>query len=402
MKPGRNDLCPCGSGKKFKKCHLNMPPIIPHAMPSAPNLPPEVWRDIQEHRLAEQARVETFGQIRPTVHISDFKGYRFVAVRGRLYFSTKWRFFSDFLFEYGKIQFGQDWLDAQKAIYFSEQHPLYLWTKQTAAYLENKPKRPDGSLEAEPIGAFTACNNFYYDLYTVDDNGLLNDALLTRLKHRDQFQGAMHELFAEATCLRAGFTIIRENEKDPDRRHVEFVAVHKVTGQHILVEAKSRHRAGVLGRPGVQQHSPDLRFRRLINDAVAKDPSNPLALFVDVNLPFERAKRFFTLEPGPPIRPSQAMRALLDKVREEHGGLDPYNLLVLSNHPQHYSNDERRAPGSQLGAIISQMPRVPVFRQEALADLMKAANLYGNVPTHFPPDRNEHPTRRSTPENPGR
>lgn len=20
-KPGRNDLCPCGSGKKFKKCH---------------------------------------------------------------------------------------------------------------------------------------------------------------------------------------------------------------------------------------------------------------------------------------------------------------------------------------------------------------------------------------------
>ena len=22
MKIGRNDLCPCGSGKKFKKCHL--------------------------------------------------------------------------------------------------------------------------------------------------------------------------------------------------------------------------------------------------------------------------------------------------------------------------------------------------------------------------------------------
>ena len=22
MKVGRNDLCPCGSGKKFKKCHL--------------------------------------------------------------------------------------------------------------------------------------------------------------------------------------------------------------------------------------------------------------------------------------------------------------------------------------------------------------------------------------------
>lgn len=21
--PGRNDKCPCGSGKKFKKCHIN-------------------------------------------------------------------------------------------------------------------------------------------------------------------------------------------------------------------------------------------------------------------------------------------------------------------------------------------------------------------------------------------
>ncbi len=23
-KPGRNDPCPCGSGKKYKKCHLNI------------------------------------------------------------------------------------------------------------------------------------------------------------------------------------------------------------------------------------------------------------------------------------------------------------------------------------------------------------------------------------------
>lgn len=25
MKVGRNDPCPCGSGKKFKKCHLGQP-----------------------------------------------------------------------------------------------------------------------------------------------------------------------------------------------------------------------------------------------------------------------------------------------------------------------------------------------------------------------------------------
>jgi hypothetical protein len=29
MKPGRNELCWCGSGRKFKKCHLNTNIDIP-------------------------------------------------------------------------------------------------------------------------------------------------------------------------------------------------------------------------------------------------------------------------------------------------------------------------------------------------------------------------------------
>jgi hypothetical protein len=234
-----------------------------------------------------------------------------------------------------------------------------------------------------------ACNNFYYDLYTVDDNSLLDDDLLSRLKHREQFQGAMHELFAEATCLRAGFTIIQENEKDTSRRHVEFTAVHKLTGQHVLVEAKSRHRAGVLGRAGAMDSSPDLKFRCLINNAVTKDPNNPLAVFVDTNLPFDRANRFYTPRSRDPIIPSAAMAALMERVRKDYGGVDPYNILVFSNHPQHYPDDDRIAPGSHWSGFISQKTRVPVYHQQALFDLVKAVNLYGNVPTHFPPDRSQ-------------
>ena len=74
----------------------------------------------------------------------------------------------------------------------------------------------------------------------VADNNTLDDVLLARLKHRDHFQGARHELFAEATCLRAGFTVEHENERDGTRKHVEFVAVHKATGQRLSVEAKSK------------------------------------------------------------------------------------------------------------------------------------------------------------------
>jgi hypothetical protein len=368
-----------------------MPPLtsMRPAVPSGPPIPPHILRQFEEHRLREQARVAAFGQIREPVHIPDYAGYRFVAVRGRLFYSKKWRFFTDFLFEYGQIMFGQEWLEVQKNSVVADHHPLYIWRKQAYAYMQQQKPQPDGTFAGAPNGPMAACNNFYYDLYTVDDNSLLDDDLLARLKHRDQFQGAMHELFAEATCLRAGFTIIRENEKDPNRKHVEFVAVHKSTGQHILVEAKSRHRAGVMGRPGARDASADLKFRRLINDAVAKDPNNPLAIFVDTNLPPERAHRFYAPHSTNPVVPSMAMSALMEKVRRDYGGVDPYNLLVFSNHPQHYSDDNQIAPGSRWAGFISQKTRVPVFHQQALLDLFTAVNLYGNVPTHFPPDRNQ-------------
>jgi hypothetical protein len=387
MKVGRNELCPCGSGKKLKKCHLAMP-AVSRAEQVGPTIPPHILKNIEEHRLQEQARVETFGEIRPIIHLPDYAGYRFVVVRNRLYYSKTWRFFTDFLFEYALTRFGKEWFEAQKSLAVTDQHPVHIWRKQAHDYMQRQQPQPDGTFVGVPNGPMAACNNFYYDLYTVDDNSLLDDDLLARLKHRDQFQGAMHELFAEATCLRAGFTIIRENEKDPNRRHVEFTAVHKSTGQHVLAEAKSRHRAGVMAQPGARGASADLKFRHLINDAVAKDPNNPLAIFVDTNLPPERAHRFYTPRSLNPVIPSRAMSALMESVREDYGGVDPYNLLVFSNHPQHYSEDDQVAPGSRWAGFISQKTRVPVYHQQALFDLFKAVNLYGNVPTQFPPNPN--------------
>ena len=389
MKVGRNDLCPCGSGKKFKKCHLNMPSLetMARMQRQGPPIPPHILEQMERHRREEQARVATLGEIRPIIHV-EYAGYRMVAVGNQLYYSKKWKFFTDFLFEYGITRFGRDWFEAQKIAAPSEQHPAWIWRKLAYEFMRKQQPVEEGVFAAVPNGPLAACNNFYYDLYTVDDNGGLDDDLLERLKDREQFQGALHELFAEATCLRGGFSIIRENERDPARRHVEFVAVHKATGQHVLIEAKSRHRPGVLAHPGQRNASPDFRFGRLINDAIAKDPNNPVAIFVDTNLPADRAARFYPPVPANPPTLPKVMSRLLEMLSKDHGGLDPYNLLVFSNHPQHYSEDDAIAPGSQVVGIISRNPRVPVYRQEALMDLLKAANLFGNVPTAFPPDRN--------------
>jgi hypothetical protein len=366
-----------------------MPPLEALRPPPSrgPTIPAQILKQLEEHRTQEAARVAAFGDIRPILHIPEFAGHRFVGVRNRIYYSKKWNFFSDFLFEYGLMVFGEEWLNEQKAASPPEWHPLYAWRKQAYEFMKKQQPQPDGTYAAQPNGAVLACNNFYYDLYTVDDNTILDDDLLSRLRHRDQFQGALHELFAEATCLRAGYSIIRENEKDPSRRHTEFVAVHKATGQHILVEAKSRHRAGVMGRTGTMDPKPDIRFQKLINDAIAKDPNNPLAIFVDTNLPIEKAYRFYTPQSINPVVPSRAMAALMDRIRRDNAGVDPYNFLAFSNHPQHYSDDDKIAPGNHWAAIVSQRARVPVHHEQALLDLMKAVNLYGNVPTHFPPVR---------------
>jgi len=68
------------------------------------------------------------------------------------------------------------------------------------------------------------------------------------------------------------------------------------------------------------------------------------------NLPADRAQRFYTPQSTDPIIPSKAIAALLERIRIDYGGLDPYNLLVFSNRPQHYAEDDNTATGNQLPA----------------------------------------------------
>jgi hypothetical protein len=243
--------------------------------------------------------------------------------------------------------------------------------------------RPDGIYEATPTGPLLAYVTFAYDLFVVETNGRLDDRLLGRLKQANQFQGARHELFAEATCLRAGFTIEHEDETDRCSRHAEFTATHKPTGVKLSVEAKSKYRPGILGQPGTQEpaNALNLRFGKLLNDAVAKNPPHPLVVFIDLNIPFETANRLLTPQPTQPVHP--LILRILNRLRAEHTGKDPISMVVFTNHPHHYTKDAEMA-GKPL--LLTQVPLVPArpVRQDVLFALHQAANLYGNVPQELP------------------
>ena len=379
MNLGRNDPCHCGSGKKLKHCHGD-----PRSAPTGPSI--ALLRRAREHFARQEAdelqRVKDFGEIKPLIAAENW-GKRIVAVRNRLYWG-KWKYFPDFLDYFVQARFGSDWTTEQNNLGSAEKHPITQWRTRALLYRERILGGEYIDQGVRPNGYMAAYFGFAYDLYVVDNNNNLDDRVLERLTNREQFQGARHELFAEATCLRAGFTVSHEDETDRKRRHVEFVATDKKSGIRLAVEAKSRHRPGVIAQPGTprSENEADFKFSRLINDAVAKDSSLPLALFLDTNLPPARARQFYG-QPAPVPEPTRYLRSIIDDARKRKGGRDPYNLLIFTNFPHHYGHDDDLDPQRDWIAYIPSAPALAADT-EPLWKLISASELYGNVPNTFP------------------
>lgn len=374
---GRNEQCPCGSGKKFKKCCLEKPRVIPAGPP------PEVFMkaalQMRQKQQAQEDWIARYGHVRPVI-ATDNWGKKFVAIRNRLSYSEAWKFIPDFLLDYVPHVFGKDWWDAEVAKPEGERHQVFQWRvgclRHKQAGVNDGEKRivmPDGM-----TGAYLS---FAFNLFAIEDNSRLDDLLLHRLKHPEQFQGALHEIFAEATCLRAGFTIEKEDERDPSTRHAEFTATHKITGERFSVEAKSKHRPGVLGQAGVAQPHEKLRltFGRLINDAAAKNPKHPLVIFLDTNLPFRSAHHVYGNDPAVP---SRYIAELCKRIRNEHGGQYPFVMLALTNIPHHYAAAHETDPPKHIHSMMTEHPATS--KGQALTALYNAVPLYGNIPNEFP------------------
>jgi hypothetical protein len=138
-----------------------------------------------------------------------------------------------------------------------------------------------------------------------------------------------------------------------------------------------------LGRPG-QIEAPEklsLAFGRLINNATAKNPPHPLVVFTDTNLPFRSAQRVYAPQSSAPPMPSRYLVKLVERLRQDHRGKDPYAMLAFANHPQHYAGREPD-PQKHLAAIISL--QAPEETMEGLEARHHAVGLYGNIPDEFP------------------
>lgn len=281
MKIGRNDPCPCGSGKKFKKCHNNsrfeLPFLIQQARISK-HLEEEAKRLLEQHQAKEILRQAQQGLGRPIIS-TEFRGYRFVAVGSNLHYG-KWKTFPDFLGDYIKKTLGEVWGNEELKKPFEQRHSILKWYHHLCTLQQKYITIPGQVFSGPMTGAASAYYRLAYNLYLIAHNGTdIQTRLLSRLRNPDLFPGAFFETQVAAWLIRAGFELEYENESDGSTSHCEFTATYPASKARLSVEAKSRY-------PGDDNNNPRrLNVGRQLRLALEKKADHPRLVFLDLNQP---------------------------------------------------------------------------------------------------------------------
>lgn len=239
--------------------------------------------------------------------------------------------FHDFLGAYIKLALGDDWWTTQATKSDEESHQLVGWQRKVHQF-QVRHSSGKGIQSAPTKGVIGHYYRLAFDLHTIHHQGLLQERLIKRLKIADQFQGARYEVAVCAAFVRAGFDVAFEAEgKGPDKL-CEFVATHRSSRASYAVEAKSRHLAGVLGRPhnlrATQKEEPNIR--RLVLKALQKVAPQPKVICIDVNYPQPQGST-------PEKTWGPVVRKQVDKLAANgHGPA----ILFFTNSPQHYLADD--------------------------------------------------------------
>jgi SEC-C motif len=344
MKIGRNVLCPCGSGKKYKRCCLAARTHQGGTTTPTSEILDEARRTFAKMAEREAERIEKYGEVRAPIS-AQHDGHTFVAVGTRLLFDKKWKTFHDFLFIYIGSVFEKEWFTNELSQPLEHRHPLMQWydllQKFHAAQFPNHVRGEIHRVVAPPA-QISALLSFAYDLYTLEHHSLLPARLVHRVKQKNLFQGARYEAYVAAAFVRAGFTIELEDESDQSSTHCEFSAIHRLTGCAYSVEAKSRHRPGFLGQAGTPKPFNEIEadINGLLVPALRKKAKHPRIVFIDINVPPSEA-------PTPQSDWLQKIAYQVNRLEQSPHGKDlPPAFIFLTNFPYHFVEKDQALRGA--------------------------------------------------------
>lgn len=370
-KIGRNDRCPCGSGKKFKKCHID------HMQ----DLIPQEAIDHFNAVLTERATLENQGIKMNFVRPLVFKGKKVWAIRNRIYYNRPpQETFHEFIVFILQQNLGKKWWDAQKAA--SDKHFImqcfeaFGALKPAAAIPENQHGEHLWSAEMDgPIKYLLA---LAFDIASLQNTQPIPEGMMKRLRHKDQFQGARYELGIAGIFARLGLEVtFLDDLTPPGAKHCEFIAKNPKTGLEVAIEVKSRHRPGVLHTAGDYNQAKAMRgdVERLFHDALEQSPDDkPFLVFIDVNAPF--AENEEALKQGW-YKDIQAM--LQKEIASAPATPTVATAVYITNYAYHYQHD--KAGGHEVSEHISSRSQHPINDQSFYEDLARALRHYGSVPS---------------------
>lgn len=335
-------------------------------------IPEGVLKQLAERQAKDAAQRAMFGAARLPITFRSH-GYRIVGVHDEIRWFPESRLFHDFLDDYSAMLLGYEWGQQQLTLPESERHPVLGWRAARSRLPTSAITRDaDGNFSAHASAAMACWLRLGWDFFTTRDADLLTRDILQRLRSRDHFQGARHELAVVALFNRAGYDV-KHVKAGKATKTPEFIGTHG-TGLKLAVEAKARQRYGVLGSK-IGPKPDDWRVAdsyHLLKNAAAKMADDPLIAVIELNLP-----------PSPMGQPQnwgEQVNGMLERLKSENSPVP--DLMVFWSSCDYHLGDAAATP--LLPTIIaadSKTTRLP----PAVADhLRTAVDQWKHVPTDWP------------------
>jgi hypothetical protein len=178
--------------------------------------------------------------------------------------------------------------------------------------------------------------------------------------------------------VRAGFKLNAKDTTDGNGKNVEFTATHEKLGERVAVEAKSKHRPGVLGfttKGHVITDNPNPNIRGVVRRALAQRRKMPYVICVDLNMP-----------PADAIKTRDRTESAckeIELIATEYKNNDepfPATQIVLTNYPHHYGDVLGRDPPTDYVGVGVTNPAYPFAHPDTHKLIRQALDQYGNLP----------------------
>lgn len=375
QKVGRNDPCPCSSGKKFKRCHGNEGSRW--RLDSNENMPEDIKKLFKRDEVLDIQREKQQGLGNPII-ASKYRDGLAVALGSEVTIYPKAKTFHEVLLTYLWQVLGKEWL--RNEISLKENvHPIARWY---LAGLEqvNGVKAVEGLTvkSTRMTSALQAQFGLAWNLFNIQSNLEIQKKLIKRLMIKDRdmsnFMGALYETYVIAAFIKAGFKVELEDESDGSTTHGEFIATHS-SGKKYMVEAKTKLTGSSL-----------MSYMRNLRNALSKTTSFERIIFLGFNEP--EITEDMALE----IQTKLFKRE--NKIQLADGKPAPPAYLIFTNHAFH-SDIESNAMGFMFFPAGFKIPDFPAFfemqggvkyvenkkRDRPLYELMKSMLEHFEIPS---------------------